>query len=78
MCTERVKVTDESKSVSFKDTVKALAGNRALIGIALVFICYLGAQMLDQTINDYIFKDYFGWYGGSIVIRSASGIFSMC
>ena len=71
MCTERVKVTEESKSVSFKDTLKALAGNRALIGISLVFICYLGAQMLNQTINNYIFKDYFGDTMGLSVMNAA-------
>ena len=71
MCTERVKVTEDSKSVSFKDTIKALAGNRALIGIALVFICYLGAQMLNQTINNYIFKDYFGNTMGLSVMNAA-------
>lgn len=71
MCTERVKVTEESQSVSFKDTIKALAGNRALIGIALVFICYLGAQMLNQTINNYIFKDYFGNTMGLSVMNAA-------
>lgn len=71
MCTERVKVTEESKSVSFADTIKALAGNRALIGIALVFICYLGAQMLNQTINNYIFKDYFGNTMGLSVMNAA-------
>lgn len=70
MCTERVQVT-ESKSVSFKDTLKALAGNRALIGISLVFICYLGAQMLNQTINNYIFKDYFGDTSGLSVMNAA-------
>ena len=71
MCTERVKVTEEAKSVSFGDTIKALAGNRALIGIALVFICYLGAQMLNQTINNYIFKDYFGDTMGLSVMNAA-------
>ena len=71
MCTERVKVTEESKSVFFKDTLKALAGNRALIGISLVFICYLGAQMLNQTINNYIFKDYFGDTMGLSVMNAA-------
>lgn len=71
MCTERVKVTEEAKSVSFKDTIKALVGNRALIGIALVFICYLGAQMLNQTINNYIFKDYFGNTMGLSVMNAA-------
>ena len=71
MCTERVKVTEAGKSVSFADTVKALAGNRALIGISLVFICYLGAQMLNQTINNYIFKDYFGDTTGLSVMNAA-------
>ena len=71
LCTERVKVSEESQSVSFKDTIKALAGNRALIGIALVFICYLGAQMLNQTINNYIFKDYFGDTMGLSVMNAA-------
>lgn len=71
MCTERVKITEEGKSVSFKDTLKALAGNRALIGISLVFICYLGAQMLNQTINNYIFKDYFGNTMGLSVMNAA-------
>jgi len=71
MCTERVKVTEESTAISFKDTLKALAGNRALIGISLVFICYLGAQMLNQTINNYIFKDYFGNTMGLSVMNAA-------
>ena len=71
MCTERVKITEEAKSVSFADTLKALAGNRALIGISLVFICYLGAQMLNQTINNYIFKDYFGDTMGLSVMNAA-------
>ena len=71
MCTERVKVAEGSKGVSFADTLKALAGNRALIGISLVFICYLGAQMLNQTINNYIFKDYFGNTMGLSVMNAA-------
>ena len=71
MCTERIKVSEDAKSVSFKDTIKALVGNRALIGIALVFICYLGAQMLNQTINNYIFKDYFGDTMGLSVMNAA-------
>ena len=71
MCTERVKVSEGSKSISFADTLKALAGNRALIGIAMVFICYLGAQMLNQTINNYIFKDYFGNTMGLSVMNAA-------
>ena len=71
LCTERVKIAEESKSVSFADTLKALAGNKALIGISLVFVCYLGAQMLNQTINNYIFKDYFGDTSGLSVMNAA-------
>ena len=71
MCTERVKVSEESQSVSFQDTMKALAGNRALIGISLVFICYLGAQMLNQTINNYVFKDYFNDTSGIMIMNAA-------
>ncbi len=73
MCTERVKVQEPSKFVSFKDTLKALAGNKALIGLAIVYICYLGAQMLNQTINNYIFKDYFADTMG-LTIMNAAGI----
>lgn len=53
------------------DTVKALASNRALVGIAIVFVCYLGAQMLNQTINNYIFKDYFANTMGLSVMNAA-------
>ena len=71
MCTERVKITEGAKSVSLKDTLKALASNKALIGISLVFVCYLGAQMLNQTINNYIFKDYFGDTSGLSIMNAA-------
>ena len=72
MCTERVEITkkDEHK-VTFKETVKALFSNRALIGIVIVYICFLGAQMLNQTINNYIFKDYFSDTMGLTVMNAA-------
>ena len=73
MCTERVKVTESAQNISFHDTIKALVGNRALIGLAIVYICYLGAQMLNQTINNYIFKDYFANTMG-LTIMNAAGI----
>lgn len=73
MCTERIKPTEGGQSVSFKDTLKAMAGNRALIGLAIVYICFLGAQMLNQTINNYIFKDYFANTMG-LTVMNAVGI----
>ncbi len=71
MCTERVVSTEAAQSVSFKDTLKALGSNRSLIGICLVYICFLGAQMLNQTINNYIFKDYFANTMGLTVMNAA-------
>ena len=72
MCTERIPVDDSKKeSVTFGQTVKALFSNRALIGIVIVYISFLGAQMLNQTINNYIFKDYFNDTMGLTIINAA-------
>lgn len=72
MCTERIPVDDTKKeSVTFGQTVKALFTNRALIGIVIVYISFLGAQMLNQTINNYIFKDYFNDKMGLTIINAA-------
>lgn len=72
MCTERIPVDDTKKeSVTFAQTIKALFTNRALIGIVIVYISFLGAQMLNQTINNYIFKDFFNDKMGLTVINAA-------
>ena len=71
LCTERVEVKESAKQVSFKDTLKTLLTNRSLIGIALVYVGFLGAQMLNQTINQYIFKDYFQNTMGLSVMNAA-------
>ena len=72
MCTERIPVDDTKKqNVTFGQTVKALLSNRALIGIVIVYISFLGAQMLNQTINNYIFKDYFNNTMGLTIINAA-------
>ena len=72
MCTERIPVDDTKKEkVTFGQTIKALFTNRALIGIVIVYISFLGAQMLNQTINNYIFKDYFIDTMGLTIINAA-------
>ena len=72
ICTERIPVDDSKKeSVTFGQTDKALFSNRALIGIVIVYISFLGAQMLNQTINNYIFKDYFNNTMGLTIINAA-------
>ena len=71
MCTERIAPTKSEEKITFKDTMKTLFSNRSLIGIVIVYICFLGAQMLNQTINNYIFKDYFGDTSGLTIINAA-------
>lgn len=60
MCTERIRIDNTKKErKGFVPTLKALFSNRALVGIVIVYISFLGAHMLCQTVNNYIFKDYF-------------------
>lgn len=70
MCTERVSATDNKERASFAQTGKTLLTNRALIGILIVYVCFLGAHMLNQTINNYIFKDYFNNTMGLTIINA--------
>ena len=71
MCTERVEVKESAEQISFGATLKALFSNRALIALCIVYVCFLGAQMLNQTINQYVFKDYFANTMGISVINAA-------
>lgn len=71
MCTERIEVKESAENVSFGATLKALFSNRALIALCIVYVCFLGAQMLNQTINQYVFKDYFANTMGISVINAA-------
>ncbi len=71
MCTERVKPQKNASRLSLRETLKTLLDNRALVAICLVYICFLGAQMLNQTISNYIFKDYFSNTMGLTVMNAA-------
>ena len=68
MCTERVQSTQKREKTSFRKGLKTLFTDRALIAICLVFVFFLAAQMLNQTINNYLFKDYFGDTTGLTVL----------
>lgn len=61
MTTERVKVQPDpnAEKVSFGQTVKALVTNRALLGIIAAAILLLLASLMTQSINQYVFIDYF-------------------
>lgn len=72
MCIERVSVDESGREQrSLLKTLGALLSSRALVGIVMVYISFLGAQMLSQTINNYIFKDYFNNTAGLTVLNAA-------
>ena len=77
MCTERITIDDSQRqNVNFGKTLKALLKNRALIGIIIVYISLLAGQMFLQTMQNYIFKDYFNNTLG-ISIMGAAGMVPM-
>ena len=75
LCTERIhpQATTDNR-IPFRQTLKTLLKNRALIGIVIVYVAFLGAQMLGQTINNYVFKDYFNDATGLTLINAAGFI----
>lgn len=74
MTTERVKAApaENVKQVGFLETVRTLVTNRALIGIVIASICILAAQILNQSINQYLFIDYFKDKSGVMVMNAVS------
>ena len=61
MTTERVKIErrEMKEDTGFLNTVKSLLSNRALLGIILAALFLLVAQIMTQSINQYLFIDYF-------------------
>ncbi len=70
LCTERVSVREASAKIPFKSSLKTLISNRSLIAICIVYICFLAAQMLTQTISNYVFKDYFNNTSGFALMNA--------
>lgn len=73
LTTERVKIEPEPdvEKVSFGQTIKALVTNRALLGIIAAAILLLLASLMTQSINQYVFIDYFN-------SNKALSIMTMC
>ena len=74
MTVERVRADRRPNAprVSFGETVRALVTNRALVGIVLASIGVLAAQLLNQTINQYLFIDYFRDKNGVMIMSAVS------
>ncbi|MEE1314830.1 MAG: glycoside-pentoside-hexuronide (GPH):cation symporter [Faecalimonas sp.] len=75
LTTERVQILPQKggEKMSLGSTLKRLISDRALLGIILAAVLLLLASLLTQSINQYVFLDYFNDNTG-ISIMSAAGI----
>lgn len=74
LTTERVKLTvqKQTEHVGILQTMKALVTSRALIGIIIATVCVLAAQLLNQSINQFLFIDYFKDKNGVAIMTAVS------
>ena len=71
LCIERVKVDNENKeNVSVFENLKTLIKNKALISIIISSVVILLGGFVGQTLNQYLFIDYFR-NAGALSILSA-------
>lgn len=79
MTTERVKVvpSENAKSLTFLQTMKATFSNRALLAIIGAAIGLLLSQILVQSLNNYLYADYFNDIQPLAVSSAATTILSL-
>ncbi len=72
--TERVQVpvNEKGEHHGLWETMKALVTSRALIGIILATVFVLAAQILTQSINQFLFIDYFKDKTGVSIMTAVS------
>ncbi|MGN0354008.1 MAG: MFS transporter [Muricoprocola sp.] len=75
LTTERVQLEKKEKEekTGIAETLKILGTNRALLGIILASLLILIAQLLSQTVNQYLFIDYFK-NKGALSVMTLTGI----
>ena len=67
---ERVVIPPKHEHAPIGRTLKTLVTDRALIGIVVASISMLAAQLLSQSINQYLFIDYFNDKNGVMLISA--------
>lgn len=73
LTTERVKVEQKTEKFNFFELISSLVHNRALIGIVAASICMLLVQLTSQTMNSYVYPNYFG----NTTAQSVAGVAGM-
>ncbi len=75
---ERVSIPPVEKKTDIRRTVGMLLKSRALMGIILATVAILAAQLLTQSVSQYLFIDYFKSKNGAALMSAAGmlpGIF---
>ena len=70
MSTERVKVEQKTEKFNFKELVKGLVTNKALVGIVICSILMLLVQLTMQSMSTYVYPNYFG----NVQAQSVAGV----
>ena len=70
MSTERVKVEQKIEKFNFKELVKGLVTNKALVGIVICSILMLLVQLTMQSMSTYVYPNYFG----NVQAQSVAGV----
>lgn len=70
MSTERVKVEQKTEKFNFKELVKGLVTNKALVGIVICSILMLLVQLTMQSMSTYVYLNYFG----NVQAQSVAGV----
>lgn len=74
LCTERIFIQNNgAKKQTAADLIRALVSNRALVSIIVAAIILLMGMLMTQTMNMYLFKDYFK----NITAMSVAGLLGM-
>ncbi len=74
LTTERVMLREENRGEhpGFLETMKGLVTSRALVGIIFATVFVLAAQLLNQSINQFLFIDYFKDKNGVAIMTAVS------
>lgn len=73
MSTERVKVEQKTEKFNFKELVKGLVTNKALVGIVICSILMLLVQLTMQSMSTYVYPNYFG----NVQAQSVAGVIGL-
>ncbi|EMF0421419.1 MFS transporter [Enterococcus hirae] len=77
LVTERVKTDQTNEGTSLRESLKNLITNKALISIIGAAIFLLLSQLLIQSLNNYVFPDYYNNAQGIVILNFVNPILAL-